>query len=326
MAIPEWQQIQLRGQQTCAVWQTHAPTFTIRNLTLAQHQTNVAAIAPAAQAVAAADDVVDDAMAERNRVEALVADINTRMPGKLDGELEKDDPYHKDLRDIRSIDSDSGPHIHQRGQKVVALWTKLNARNAAATPAIPALQVGTTTLAQFEALVESLPGLQQALELAESPQRDRLHDLKAAMKLVDGGNKRWYAAWASEFPEGSAEHDALSQIDTEPSGNGGNGGGDNGGGGGGGGGGDTPTVPGMATITVMNVSGALEISGEAEGATSLLIWHDGPDSGPYDVLATIAPGGTYLFSNPAMGPHRFKTQGVNDVGTGPESGEVSVDV
>jgi hypothetical protein len=220
MAFPAWQHILSRAQQSLAVWQQHSPAFKVGTLTLAAHQGDVTALSPAGQTAADAQDAVDDARAAREAAQAAVASMNTRMPRKLDGELLPDDPFHGDLEDIRTLPSDSGPNIQARGQKVVALWKKVNARNAAATPVLPALVVGGVTLAAFTAQVEGLPGLQQTVEDKEASLRDARGDLRTLASRVDSNNKRWYAAWQGEFPAGTPEGDALAQIETEGGGSG----------------------------------------------------------------------------------------------------------
>jgi len=221
MATPTWQQILLRAQQSLAVWQQHSPTFKVGALTLAAHQADAAALAPAGQSAEDEQDVVDDARAARDAAQAAVSSMNVRLPRKLDGELMPDDPFHADLEDIRAVDSsDSRASTLTRGQKVVALWKKVNARNAAASPVLPALTVGGTTLAAFQAQVEGLPGLQQTVENKEAGLRDKRGDLRRLASKVDTNNKRWYAAWQGEFPAGTPEGDALSQITTESGGSG----------------------------------------------------------------------------------------------------------
>lgn len=172
MSIPAWQHILNRGQQTVAVWQQFSSGFTVGPLTLAAHQSNVDDLPLKAQTMSHAQDAVDDARAARDAAQSSVSSLNTRVPRKLDGDLLPDDPFHADLEDIRTTPSDSGPSILTRGQKVVALWNKLNTRNAAASPVVPALLVGGTALAAFQAQVESLPSLQQSVEDKEAALRD----------------------------------------------------------------------------------------------------------------------------------------------------------
>lgn len=314
MALPVWQHILERAQQTNAVWQLHAPSFKVGTLTLAQHQAEVTALAPGGQALEDAQDVVDDARAARAATQAAVASMNTRMPRKLDGELAPDDPFHDDLEDIRTVESvNGGPAVMLRGQKVVALWKKVNARNAAASPALPALVVGGVTLAVFQAQVESLPGKQQTVEDKEAILRDLRGDLRRLASKVDTNNKRWYAAWQGEFPAGTPEGDALSQITTESGGNGG------------GTPGEPPTppapaVPGAATIGSVVAGGPdvtlLEMA--AEGALSFDV-EVRPVGGEFAPQASGVGGPVFAFAAPAAGDYEVRIAGRNAAGLGPWS-------
>lgn len=317
MAEPMWQQILTRAQQTTAVWGEHAPTFALRGLTRAQHQADAAALAPAAQAVADAQDLLDDARAARDTVIAQVQEMAVRMPRKLDGDLLPNDPFHRDLEDIRSGRYDGLGGTIARGQRVIALWKKLNARNAAATPVIPALTVGGVALATFTTWVESLPALQQAVEDAQSPLRDRRRDLRTLAERVDEGNKRWFAAWQGEFPPGTPEGDALGQITTEGSG----GGGDSGSGGNGGGPAPAPTLPGAAEIIGIGTNGNGDVFFDmaALGAVSFDIWRKGPGDEEFVLHATAFPGTHFEQLSMPPGEYQWRIAGRNAAGLGPQS-------
>lgn len=215
-----WQSIHTRGQQTNAVWQTHAPALNVSELTLALHQADVAAMPPASQLVADKQDLLDDKRAARDAAIATIRDLTVRMPRKIEGELAHDDPFHKDLRDIRTVEVTSPETALTRGQRTIALLKKYNARNAAALPVRPPLTVGGLGVAVLEAAVGGLPGTTQAVEDAISGLKD-LRDAQGVLSgRVDRNNKRWYVAWKGEFVAGSPERSALSQIDTGSSGEG----------------------------------------------------------------------------------------------------------
>ncbi len=314
MATPTWQHILQRAQQTLAVWQLHSPAFKVGALTLAVHQADTTALSPAGQTAADAQDAVDDARAARDTTQAAVASLNTRMPRKLDGDFLPDDPFHADLEDIRRVDStNGGPAVLTRGQKVVALWKKVNARNAAASPVIPALTVGGVTLATFQAQVESLPGRDQMVEDKEALLRDQRGDLRRLGGKVDTNNKRWYAAWQGEFPAGTPEGDALSQITTES-------------GGGEGTPGDPPppppppAVPGAATLGSVEASGPdVTLTGmAAEGAETFDV-EVRPMDGEFAAQATSVAGPDFIFGAPAAGDYEVRIAGRNPAGLGPWS-------
>ncbi len=218
MATATWQTILERGQQTLAVWQQHSPSFSLRGLTWAEHGSAVAGLAPAGQRVAEAQDAADDARAARDAAVEPVRELSVRVPRRLDGDLAPDDPFHGDLEDIRSVPADSLVNVQARGQRVLSLWKKLDARNAATAPAIPALTVGGVALATFQAQLESLPAKAQAVQDKDAILRDRRSALRLLAARVDQHNKRWYAAWQGEFPTGTPEGDALGQITTETGG------------------------------------------------------------------------------------------------------------
>lgn len=314
MATPTWQQILERGQQTLAVWQQHSPGFTTRGLTLAAHQTDVAALSPASQLVADAQDVVDDARAARDAVIGSVAETCIRLPRKLDGELMPDDPYHADLEDIRRFDAESLPTTVSRGQRVLSLWKKLNARNAAASPVIPPLLVGGVAVATFQTQLESLPAKQQTVQDKEAILRDRRGELRTLATKVDRNNKRWYAAWQGEFPAGTPEGDALGQITTE------------GGGSGEGTPGDPPppppppVPPGAATIGSVTAGGpdVTVIGMAAEGAETFDV-EVRPVGGDFAPQASGVAGPDFAFAAPAAGDYEVRIAGRNTAGLGPWS-------
>ena len=72
------------------------------------------------------------------------------------------------------------------------------------------------TLAQLQRVVPDMPGLEQGLEKKKSALSKQRSALKIASEKADPSNKRWFDAWSGNFPAGSAELAALSQIDTGP--------------------------------------------------------------------------------------------------------------
>jgi hypothetical protein len=279
-----------RGQQTLAAWGQHAPALTVGDeaLTLAQHRSDVEALPTAAQLVQEQTELADDQRAARDAVVALIKDLSTRLPRKLDGELSASDAFHKDIAEVRTIEMAGLDSVLRRGQRVVALWKKFNARRAALQPPKPALLVGGHALADLETAIE--PDLVQALQAVEDALSD-LNEARSALRgledRVDRNNKRWYAAWQGEYLPGSPEYDALSQIETGSS---------SGGGGNGGNGGGTGTVPAKATIgSVSQVSpGDWVLYGiAANGAASFKI-EERVDGGAWGQIAQEVPAGDYV--------------------------------
>jgi hypothetical protein len=323
MAIPDWQQILTRGQETVAVWEQHGPTFTVGGLALAGHTAEVEALAPAGQTVETEQEVLDDARAARDGVVDELGELSVRLCRKLDGELAPGDPYHRDLADVRALRTDRLGEGLTRAQRTVALWDKYNARAAAATPPGAALTVGGKTAAQYAALAAALPAKSQLLENQDSAMRDRRHALRALATTVDRGNKRWYAAWQGEFPAGTPEGDALSQITTE------------GGGSGSPGEGEPPEpepgepVPGAASIASgASVSGGIVtlVGLTAEGATSFKVQLAPESAGTgFADYEDNVPGPDYTFT-PSADTYQARVAGRNGAGLGPWSAAVSFTV
>jgi hypothetical protein len=70
-------------------------------------------------------------------------------------------------------------------------------------------------LAQFQAAVTNHPVLLQTFKDKDADLSRKKSVLRQTERRVNKNNKKWYAAWAANFPEGTSEHDALSQIDTK---------------------------------------------------------------------------------------------------------------
>lgn len=214
MMNDSWQTILQRAQQTVAVWNQHNPTFTVGGLTATAHAADGALLEPRAQAVVTAEDAVDTARNARDAAVALITGLSIRAPRKMDGELAVRDPFHADLKHIRSVEVTGLESAVVRGQRTLSLWEKLNVRNAAAVPVVPPLLVGGKTAANLAAALTGLPALTQIVENKGSALNDRRSDLSEVKERVYSNNIRWYAAWQGEYLPGTPERDALSQIDT----------------------------------------------------------------------------------------------------------------
>jgi hypothetical protein len=209
-----WEEVYQRGLQTIGVWQTFAPAFTVGQLTLASHTTDNSGLPDKANEREVQQDALDDARIARDVNYQLMEDLSVRFPRLLEGVLDPDDPWHAELADIRDIKPDSNDRRAQRARRVVSLWTRVNAQRAAAVPPLGPLLVGTKAVADLEATLDNLAALLQAVETEDSELTEKREALKTLAKKVDKNNKRWYAAWEGNFPEGSPERNALSQIDT----------------------------------------------------------------------------------------------------------------
>ena len=281
MMNDSWQTILQRAQSTNAIWGQHAPGFTVGTLTLALHQADAALLEPAAQAVVTAEDAVDSARDDRDSSMNFIKDLAIRAPRKMDGELSVGDPYHSDLKHIRAVEMTGLETTVTRGQRTVSLWQKLNARNAAMVPPLPAMTVGGATVTQLAAALTGLPLKTQAVENAASFLGDRRSDLLVLKERVYTNNIRWFAAWEGEFVEGSPERNALSQIDT----------GSGGGGSGGGGEPPPPPPPGVAAVSSTIDNGVVTLAMTCEGATFFNVYQRTPGEVDFVLVAGAVPTG-----------------------------------
>ena len=299
--MPEFHDdIHSRGQQTIGVWGTFAPAFTVGPLTLALHTTDVAAILTAATARDTQQDAVDDARAVRDANFIFLSDLGVRAPRAIEGQIAVDDDLHREIADVRAIESTGQDSAQARIRRVISLWTRTNTKRAAAVPPLPALLVGTTTVAQLQTALDNHPGLMQNVENEKAELNRKRADLRNAASKVDKNNKRWFAAWEGNFAEGTPERDALSQIDTGP---------------------QTPVPSALEIGTVTAQAGGqftvpFVAGGGAHATTELLLWQVvGVDAGfthqvtltghsPKVIATGAAPGATV----------NFKTRESNSVG------------
>ena len=225
-----YQEILTRAQQTNGVWEHFAPTLAFGTLALAGHQADAAAMPGADQTVVDAEAVIDEKRDLRNAKLAMVEEIAIRLPRSAAGSLAPDDSLQDDsLQDdivkIQGIVMSDERTKMDRGQATLTLWTGANARRAAATPAQPPMKLvkaggGEWVVADLAAALTAVPQMEQEVKNAAAPLSEVRSARRRLASRTDRNNKRWFEAWGAHFPEGSAEHDALSQITTEGGGQG----------------------------------------------------------------------------------------------------------
>lgn len=252
--MASYHDISTRGQQTGGVWSYFAPTLTFGALALAPFQAEVAAMPAADQAVVNAEAGIDEKRDLRDAKVALVRELATRLPRLAANSLAPEDSLQDNIAQTQGIEMQSEELIFDRGQATLMIWTETNIRLAAATPPLPALTLpkvggGTWAVADLAAALTAVPVLKQQVANAAGPLSDKRSARRALAARVDRANKRWYEAWGAHFPEGTPEHDALSQISTE------------------GGGGSTPPPPPPPPPPPLALPTAPQNPGITSGAT-----------------------------------------------------------
>lgn len=211
-----WEGIYHRGQQSNGVWGAFDALFTFGGLTLAAHNTDVAALQTRANQRDVQQDAVDVARLNRDNNVNFMQDLCIRFPRKLEGDLAPDDPLHAEISDLRAINPDSPDTIAARTRRTISLWNRINTARAAQTPALDPFEVGGTAVADLQAALDAQGTLLQNVENERGKLTQKREALRTLATQVDGNNKRWFAAWEGEFAVNSPQRNALSQIDTGP--------------------------------------------------------------------------------------------------------------
>lgn len=214
--MPEpWQIARNRGLQTIAVWDEYNAAFKVGKLTLAGHTTDVDLLTTQAAARDSAKDDFDMAVGARDTNLAALADLNSRVPHVIENNLEEDSHLFNQFAEIYALNSATQDGTQKRAGKVISLWKLCNAERAAQAPPLAALDVGGELVADMEAMLTNHPVLIKAANDQKAVWTKKKSELRITTDRVDKNNKRWYGAWADNYPAGSVEHDALSTIDTE---------------------------------------------------------------------------------------------------------------
>lgn len=292
-----WEQPHIRGQQTIAVWNTFAPTFTVGTLTLAAHQLDVALIYTQVNDREVQQDVFDAATTARDDNYDFLRDMNVRATQVIEASLDPDDSLQAEVADVRNITALNQEGVLLRARRLISLWTAVNVKRAALVPPLPELQVGAKKVADLTAAVNGHGGLLLTMEQERAKLTQKKEALRVTVERVDQNNKRWYVAWGGNFAPGTPEHNALAQIDTEA-------------------GASQPTALEIATVTQNGT--AVDVSYVAGGghhATSLQVLYkvDGVD-------ASFAHATPVLLAGQSLGPFapgqtvEIETRSSNSVG------------
>jgi len=293
-----WEGVHVRGQQSIGVWETFDATFQVGPLTKAQHAIDVALILTHVTERDTQQDVFDDAIEFRNTNFNLLFDIVTRVPQLIDATLDDADPLNNDLDDVFGVDPDTQHGVMERSRRVISLWNRVNIKRAAMAPALPALTLGVTTVANLQTAVTNHPTLLQTVENERAEVSQKKSQLQTTSRRVDRNNKRWYAAWANFFAVGSPEHNALSQVDTEE-------------------GTTPPTALEIATLTQTVLSVAVAyVAGGGRRATSLVLLYQvvGVDA-DFGHATPVVLAGQTIGPFPAGATINIKTRATNSAGS-----------
>lgn len=214
--MPEaWQITKQRANQTAGVWSLD-DSFTIGGKSfddlgdlIAAYEDLVGLRGEAEAALVEFDGAQEGAI-------GLIRMLGVRGAGKLDHELEDGDPLEKLLDHAYAVNPDgSVANALDRGRRFLVAWKKFDARLAAQVPPKGPFLVRGKTAAQLEAAIEAYGPAETAREELAAALSERKTNLELHNRVVDRLIKRWYGAWKAEYPPGTAEGDALDQVDVE---------------------------------------------------------------------------------------------------------------
>ena len=208
-----------RAMQTIAVIEERIPTLTVGGITtgafasLSGNMENTAGIRDTALVSA------DAAGNAENLNSLLIRNLDLALPQAAKGELDDENPVESGL--LNHLDEAFGitPRTTeqrlQRGKKVVAGLTKINAWLTSRVPPRPPITAGGKGLADLIAAMAAQPGLEQVFEHADADVNTARNNLDTEEHAVDRLNKRFYQKLLAEARTNPALAAALAQIDTE---------------------------------------------------------------------------------------------------------------
>ncbi len=202
-----WQITEARALQTQGVWALSS-AFTVAGSGLTDHANLLGDLRNSAVGAENAANLLDTEDGILRTEYEFFRKMNVAIAGRLDSEVPDEDPLQRDVDQIRTA-PDSRAAIDERTLKTIACWQKVNA-----TLPNPIVVRGTTA-AVYETRWNALPPKRQSRETKAGDWRVAASNLRAVDRSLDRLNKTWYQAWASEFPSGTPEGDALAGVDTE---------------------------------------------------------------------------------------------------------------
>ncbi|MEO7933440.1 MAG: hypothetical protein ABIT76_09815 [Chthoniobacterales bacterium] len=216
-----YQAYQTRATQTVAVINQYISTLTVGGFTvtdLSNQSTALDALAQTRDNALADYDLANNA---ENQGFLLISGLTLSLPQSAEGELSDNIEAESPLLDLLSSAYAIKPRTTalalDRGKKVVAALTKINAYLAALpTPRAP-ITSGGKGMADLSAAMTAQPQLEQIVEDRAADVTEARSTLRNAAVAVDRLNKRFYSKLQSEARSNPALADALGQIVTEGS-------------------------------------------------------------------------------------------------------------
>ncbi len=294
-----WYDIHGRGVDTVAVWTTFASTFSVGELSLSAHSTDVNLFNGMILEWSQAEDALGVARSNRDSNAAALGSVCQRALRLIAGTLKPTDILLKEVRSVTGVQGQSQGAIVEKCLRLASLWLAVNAHRAALTPAQAELKVDDIGVAAFQTMVGSQASLNQTVATRRTESSQKTTELRAVALRVDQNNKRWYRAWRGQFAADTAQINALRLIRT----------------------GASQSAPGQAVFLASELlaNRGVRLSFDASRATQFSLSHQGPGESVFSVIASGLTVKTFDHTSQMPGVHTYRVVGSNAAGTGAES-------
>ena len=211
--------IQNRAGQTSAVTTQFLPALTVGGVTPAALIIQSNALDALAQTRDNALADYDAARNAENQGFLLVRYLDLALPAAAEAELNDDVVAESALLDLLdpayAITPRTTENALERGKKVIAAVTKMNAFLIAQLPPRPAITAAGKNVINLNTAVSAQPGLEQTVEDRAAAASTARSALRIAANTLDRLNKRFYSRLKAEARTNIPLADALDQIDTD---------------------------------------------------------------------------------------------------------------
>ncbi len=216
-----WEPTLKRSQATLSLWSLHIPTFKVG----AQSATNLGMLIQAFESLAqsriTAEFTYDEAYRAVQRALDTMKVLGTKVPVLIQAHLEENGALMKEVQLLFQTTPRTEATILKRARELYPVWVRANAAMAALIPPQPEILrvVGGVaySAAMLKGLLDEYADLIKAMEdkaalVEEAKEAQREND-----RTADRLNKRFYQMAKASHDAGSAVHEALREIPTEPS-------------------------------------------------------------------------------------------------------------
>jgi hypothetical protein len=215
-----WEITKQRAQQTLPVWAQYTPALKVGTQGTAELSTLIAGFEPLVQLRIAAQDEADAAYRAGQDALLRMKALGTKIPALIEGHLDENAALMRDVDDLYATNPRTESSILKRLRELLPVWARANAALAALSPAQPAITrvVGGVaySVALAQALLDGYTAIVNTISTADEALDVRRTALRAHDRAVDQLSKRWYKIAKAQSDPGSALHDALGGITTEP--------------------------------------------------------------------------------------------------------------